>query len=112
MGVLYQRCRTTPAPLLDPSGKNKYLPWEPAEGVERLCSFEGRGSFTCPTGTYCGKVIDYPELDFSTEETENQEYIMYGKINFDHLLRAIITIFQMITLEGWTTIMYNLGDAS
>lgn len=37
---------------------------------------------------------------------------MFGLINFDIIFRGILTIFQMITLEGWTTIMYNLSDAS
>lgn len=31
---------------------------------------------------------------------------------FDHLPIALITIFQMITLEGWTKIMYNLMDSN
>jgi hypothetical protein len=38
--------------------------------------------------------------------------ISYGIVTFDNLLRALITIFQMITLEGWTPMMYNLSDAS
>lgn len=37
---------------------------------------------------------------------------MYGIIHFDDLFSGIIAIFQMITLEGWTTIMYNIGDAT
>jgi len=37
---------------------------------------------------------------------------MYGIIHFDNLITGIIAIFQMITLEGWTTIMYNIGDAT
>ena len=34
---------------------------------------------------------------------------MFG---FDNLAWAMLTIFQMITLEGWTTIMYNLMDSN
>ena len=55
--------------------------------------------------------LDWPDIPFSSEETINQELIMYGIIHFDNLITGIISIFQMITLEGWTTIMYNIGDA-
>ena len=37
--------------------------------------------------------------------------IDYGITNFDNLGAGIVTIFQMITLEGWTKIMYNLMDS-
>ena len=33
-------------------------------------------------------------------------------INFDNLGWALLTIFQMITLEGWTIVMYNLMDSN
>jgi voltage-dependent calcium channel L type alpha-1D len=34
----------------------------------------------------------------------------FGYIDFDHLGRGIVTIFQVITLEGWTDVMYMLQD--
>jgi hypothetical protein len=37
---------------------------------------------------------------------------MYGIITFDNIVEGMITIFQVITLEGWSTLMYNLSDAS
>ena len=37
-------------------------------------------------------------------------YIDYGFTNFNNLFNALTTIFQVITLEGWSTIMYNLMD--
>ena len=30
----------------------------------------------------------------------------YGVTNFDHMGNAFLTIFQCITMEGWTTVMY------
>ena len=33
-------------------------------------------------------------------------------MNFDNILFGFLTIFQMVTLEGWTNVMYNLMDAS
>ena len=51
-------------------------------------------------------------MNLTTEVLQDQELISYGIVTFDNLLRALITIFQMITLEGWTDMMYNLSDAS
>ena len=31
---------------------------------------------------------------------------------FDDFGAAMLTIFQMITLEGWSDLMYNLSDAT
>lgn len=47
-----------------------------------------------------------------TEDYTNDEMIAFDLANFNHLLEAISTIFVMITLEGWSTVMYNLSDAS
>ena len=37
---------------------------------------------------------------------------MYSIISFDNLAWAMLSIFQMITLEGWTIVMYNLMDSN
>ena len=37
---------------------------------------------------------------------------MYGIFNFDNLAWAMLSIFQMITLESWTLVMYNLMDSN
>ena len=42
----------------------------------------------------------------------DMEEIDYGITNFDHLGWAMLTIFQMMTVEGWTKIMYNLMDSN
>lgn len=34
----------------------------------------------------------------------------YGITNFDNVLSAFLTIFQCITMEGWTIIMYIYMD--
>ena len=35
----------------------------------------------------------------------------FGLTNFDNIFNAFLTIFQCITLEGWTDIMYMMQDA-
>lgn len=35
----------------------------------------------------------------------------YGITHFDNILAAFLTIFQCVSLEGWTDVMYQLQDA-
>ncbi|XP_060551026.1 LOW QUALITY PROTEIN: voltage-dependent N-type calcium channel subunit alpha-1B [Pantherophis guttatus] len=36
----------------------------------------------------------------------------FGITNFDNILFAVLTVFQCITMEGWTDILYNTNDAA
>ena len=36
---------------------------------------------------------------------------MSGTFNFDNILWSMLNIFQIITLEGWTSMMYIVRDA-
>ena len=38
--------------------------------------------------------------------------VAYGQMSFDDIGKALFTLFQVITLEGWTDLMYNLSDAT
>jgi len=49
-------------------------------------------------------------LTIESDHPEEQDLINYGITTFDNLGVGFITIFQMITLEGWVDIMYNLMD--
>ena len=45
-------------------------------------------------------------------DTECREYWAgpnFGITNFDNILFAILTVFQCITMEGWTDILYNVS---
>lgn len=33
----------------------------------------------------------------------------FGITNFDNILFAVLTVFQCITMEGWTDILYNVS---
>lgn len=45
------------------------------------------------------------------KETEIEE-LDWGILSFDNLGSALITVFQIVTLEGWTKLMYNYYDAT
>ncbi|XP_053095073.1 voltage-dependent P/Q-type calcium channel subunit alpha-1A isoform X5 [Pangasianodon hypophthalmus] len=51
----------------------------------------------CPNGTTCRKYWLGPN---------------YGITQFDNILFAILTVFQCITMEGWTDLLYYSDDAS
>ncbi|XP_028818264.1 voltage-dependent R-type calcium channel subunit alpha-1E isoform X4 [Denticeps clupeoides] len=56
------------------------------------------GSRQCPDGYNC---------------TESDRWIgpNDGITQFDNILFAVLTVFQCITMEGWTTVLYNTNDA-
>uniref|UniRef100_A0A4W4EVK5 Voltage-dependent P/Q-type calcium channel subunit alpha-1A n=1 Tax=Electrophorus electricus TaxID=8005 RepID=A0A4W4EVK5_ELEEL len=50
----------------------------------------------CPTGTFCNESWIGPN---------------YGITQFDNILFAVLTVFQCITMEGWTDMLYYSNDA-
>jgi voltage-dependent calcium channel L type alpha-1D len=68
---------------------------ETGEHTDELCSTETSYGYQCGAGYFCGNWIENPNA---------------GVTAFDNILLAWITIFQMITLEGWTDIMYMVND--
>jgi hypothetical protein len=77
----------------------------------------------CPRGQVCGSDYDsYGNFRFFHPDplidkiflragaTFNAE-MNWGFVNFDHIGTASLTIFQCITREGWSDIMYMLQDA-
>ncbi|XP_056894023.1 voltage-dependent R-type calcium channel subunit alpha-1E isoform X5 [Takifugu flavidus] len=50
----------------------------------------------CPTGYLCSNAWIGPND---------------GITQFDNILFAVLTVFQCITMEGWTTVLYNTDDA-
>lgn len=89
--------------------------WPKADGDERLCTMPGGGgAFECPSDQTCGhpfQFLDKP-VSLDADGTINDELISYSIPTFDNMIVGLLTIFQMITLEGWSGIMYNLSDAS
>merc|ERR1719397_2155887 len=55
------------------------------------------GNYMCDNGTYCSDGWEGPN---------------YGITNFDNFLHSMLTVFQCVTLEGWTEILYWVQDTS
>ena len=96
---MYNRCRFTEEPV---NGE-----WPYDENVNRLCE----DSANCPVGEFCRNPLD-ANLSANIDNPIEDELIDYGVTSFDNLFKAMLTVFQMITLEGWTKIMYNLMDSN
>lgn len=50
---------------------------------------------TCPNGTKCQPYWEGPNN---------------GITQFDNILFAVLTVFQCITMEGWTDLLYNVSE--
>ncbi|XP_024914927.1 voltage-dependent L-type calcium channel subunit alpha-1F [Cynoglossus semilaevis] len=60
------------------------------------CAFAGSGRFCVDNGTECRGKWEGPNG---------------GITNFDNVFFAILTVFQCITMEGWTDVLYWMNDA-
>lgn len=82
--------------------------------VEQLCDVTEN---TCKALVGPGEVAvcgnpDMYNMTLNEEDVSQQELISYGIITFDNVAVSLITIFQVLTLEGWSQMMYNFMDTS
>uniref|UniRef100_A0A7S3D7M4 Uncharacterized protein n=2 Tax=Palpitomonas bilix TaxID=652834 RepID=A0A7S3D7M4_9EUKA len=128
-GTFRGRCFYSEGPLAG-------LPSEPEAEGTAICSLD-QGGRVCPMKngyqTHCSMFKNGFSIDDVSVETIIGEYRRYhgessgntldmevlsnpnaanfgGHINFDNFGFAVLAIFQSISLEGWTEIMYSLQD--
>ncbi|XP_041498537.1 voltage-dependent L-type calcium channel subunit alpha-1C isoform X8 [Microtus oregoni] len=68
----------------------------PAEEDPSPCALETGHGRQCQNGTVCRPGWDGPK---------------HGITNFDNFAFAMLTVFQCITMEGWTDVLYWMQDA-
>ncbi|XP_011822545.1 PREDICTED: voltage-dependent L-type calcium channel subunit alpha-1C isoform X3 [Mandrillus leucophaeus] len=68
----------------------------PAEDDPSPCALETGHGRQCQNGTVCKPGWDGPK---------------HGITNFDNFAFAMLTVFQCITMEGWTDVLYWMQDA-
>uniref|UniRef100_P22002-5 Isoform 5 of Voltage-dependent L-type calcium channel subunit alpha-1C n=1 Tax=Rattus norvegicus TaxID=10116 RepID=P22002-5 len=68
----------------------------PAEEDPSPCALETGHGRQCQNGTVCKPGWDGPK---------------HGITNFDNFAFAMLTVFQCITMEGWTDVLYWMQDA-
>ena len=108
IGLTHYRCRLTETPQFYPDAN--VTDWLTVPGDNLLC-----GVRTCDdyngASTFCGSMVEWQDIYGNLtvpdiyRDGKNAE-ANYGVTNFDNIGTALITIFQCITMEGWTSIMY------
>ncbi|KAM8875060.1 voltage-dependent R-type calcium channel subunit alpha-1E isoform 4-T4 [Spinachia spinachia] len=84
--------------------------------------YSGKLHYTCmpQPGILENETVDSSEYEVPcgdrrcpTKYTCNDTWIgpNDGITQFDNILFAVLTVFQCITMEGWTTVLYNTDDA-
>ena len=96
--------------------------WPIDDADRRICALTNIGNYQCQADQTCGSNFDtfgnprlidtntpygYPRMQSGTFI----EVLNWGFTNYDSFVPAFLTTFQVITLEGWTGIMYQLTDA-
>ena len=90
--------------------------WPINHSIQHLCKSDSQ----CIDPLYpdtsvakCGNVFTDYQLDPRVvDRTDELELIFYDIVNFNNIGNAGVLIFQMVTLEGWTDILYNYMDSS
>ena len=63
--------------------------------------------YICPEGSYCGSPLDYG-LRIEDDGIEHNAALQYGWASFSNIFDSILAVFQIITNDSWTVIIYNL----
>lgn len=106
--VSWQRCRSTHSPL---SGTAEWPLHEETE--DRFCG----GAFNCNPGVdglpVCGNLLeDAPKGTDLSAVLSKDPSAEYGVMGFQNFPSALLTVFQVSTLENWELQMYKYRDGS
>lgn len=123
-GNQYQYCRMTEKPMIkkNAQGVVTEYEWPIVDTFSWLCTTDKDceklvGLFGPEDLTVfkCGASIDYGVkaggID-KIDDTISNEQILFDVVNFNHMGLAFLTIFQTLTMESWTTLMYNHMDSN
>lgn len=91
--------------------------WPVDEDDSFVCAARGQsGNHQCSSTTTCGSSYDnFGNRRFKSRKATDSLYTVdlnWGYTNFDNIGNAFFTIFQSVTQEGWTLIMYMAMDSS
>ncbi|CAG2102896.1 unnamed protein product, partial [Medioppia subpectinata] len=91
-GALHKTCFSLP---------DETVIYREGDALETPCTMSPpdkapKGAYSCPNHTICKEGWEGPN---------------YGITSFDNIFFAMLTVFQCITMEGWTSILYWTNDA-
>lgn len=114
LGQQYQFCRATKEATFDEDGN--FVMWEKIGEFDdgpSLCADDDHCKTLFPEEDVhiCGTVFEKYGLDpIEYDGIRDIELIMYGIPGFDNVGQALLTVFQILTLESWVYLMYNYYD--
>jgi Ion transport protein len=128
-GDQYNFCRVTEAPEItyNSAGELESYSWPIVSTFPWLCVSDtdcktlietfGADPESVGEPVYkCGRSIDYGIKaggPMNIDDVRNNEHILFDIVNFNNIANAMLTIFQVLSLENWTDgMMYNYMDAS
>mmetsp|Transcript_148251 Transcript_148251/g.412890 ORF Transcript_148251/g.412890 Transcript_148251/m.412890 type:complete len:596 (-) Transcript_148251:364-2151(-) len=120
-GIFYRQCRETKEPVIAVQNNIRCWAWNFTDD-DRYCG----GAYKCTEGYCFGHEEDKNEalrpqfpggrqgFDWcpGSEPSKNRLNPEIDFIHFDHIGGALLIVFQCMTMEGWTDIMYWVQDAN
>jgi len=122
-GVFNRLCHTAPAPVLVFANGTGTQCWSwPYAEDDRLCG----GAYNCEaSGGFCGGLVEDQReelrpnfgargslgLPWCAGSEPKKLHPEAEFMNFDNIIWALLVVFQCMTMEGWTDIMYRVQDA-
>lgn len=100
-GVIYYKCRTTDKPI------NNGTYWPKSPQVQRVCSPNSIGGYECPAKMYCGSAVEF-NISLEDDGVYDDKQTQYSIGSFSNFGDALLGVFQTITAEGWSSLMYNV----
>ena len=74
-----------------------------------MCSSNSIGGYECPAKLYCGSPVEF-NISLEDDGVYDDKQIQYSIGSFSNFGDAFLGVFQTITGEGWSNLMYNLSD--
>lgn len=113
LGKQYQFCRSTEEVVFPEDGSPAFWPKLEDDGSPALCATDAQCAAAFPDAevAVCGAIFAKAGLNpIEFDDVRNIDLIMYNIPGFDNFVQSILTIFQILTLESWSYLVYNYSD--
>ena len=114
-GTQYNFCRATEAIIDD--GISDPI-WPINSNAEWLCTYDENCSgfpnkLGLETVAKCGSVFKEYGMDSRVvDKTDSLDIIAYDTFNFNNIFKSCLMTFQVVSLEGWSGILYSYMDSA
>lgn len=107
-GLMHRRCEYKEAS--DNSLDSSREEWKPIYPMDVPCTgVRDPNNTQSSKGFLCPMTVERDGMTVEVECRGGWEGPFFGIINFDNIGLSMITVFQCITNEGWTTILYKVS---